>query len=160
MKAHGIKAVAIAAGCAIALGAIGGALTDIGPWYLSLVMPSWKPPDWAFGPIWTTILALAAAAGVISWRRDQTTTGRRRIIGLFALNGAFNILWSLLFFKLHRPDQALLEVGFLWLSILALILAFRAKAPLASLLLAPYLIWVSIASVLNYQVFEMNGPFG
>ncbi len=153
------KAIAAAAGAAIAVGAIGGVLTDISPWYLGLAMPSWKPPDWAFGPIWTTILAFAAAAGVISWRKGPALIGRPRIILLFTLNACFNILWSLLFFRLHRPDLALWEVGALWLSILLLILAFRRNAPLASLLLAPYLIWVSIASLLNYQVVAMNGPF-
>jgi tryptophan-rich sensory protein len=154
------KAIATAAAAALAVGAIGGTLTDISPWYLSLEMPSWKPPDWAFGPIWTGILALAAAAGVVSWRNDQTIVGRRRILTLFALNGFFNVLWSLLFFKLKRPDLALWEVSALWLSVLLPILAFRRSAPLASLLLVPYLIWVSIASVLNYQVVAMNGPFG
>ncbi len=154
------KAIAAAAGAALAVGAIGGTLTDISPWYLNLAMPSWKPPDWAFGPIWTAILSLAAAAGVISWRREPTPIGRRRILTLFALNGSFNVIWSLLFFKLQRPDLALWEVGGLWLSILLLILAFRRGAPLASLLLTPYLIWVTIASALNYQVVEMNAPFG
>jgi tryptophan-rich sensory protein len=154
------KAIATAAAAAFAVGAIGGTLTDISPWYLNLAMPSWKPPDWAFGPIWTGILALAAAAGVVSWRNDPTIVGRRRILTLFALNGSFNLIWSLLFFKLKRPDLALWEVSALWLSILLLILAFRRTAPLASLLLMPYLIWVSIASALNYQVVDLNGPFG
>ncbi len=154
------KAIAAAAGAAIAVGAIGGALTDISPWYLSLAMPPWKPPDWAFGPIWTAILALAAAAGYLSWQNAHTIPRQRRILALFALNGSFNVIWSLLFFKLQRPDLALWEVSGLWLSILLLILAFRRSTPLASLLLAPYLIWVSIASALNYQVVEMNGPFG
>jgi tryptophan-rich sensory protein len=154
------KAIAAAAGAALAVGAIGGALTDISPWYLNLTMPSWKPPDWAFGPIWTTILALAAVAGVVSWRHELTIAGRRRIIALFALNGFCNVLWSLLFFRLQRPDLALWEVGGLWLSILFLILTFRRSAPFAGLLLMPYLIWVSIATALNYQVVELNGPFG
>ncbi len=154
------KAIATAAAAALAVGAVGGTLTDISPWYLNLAMPSWKPPDWAFGPIWTGILALAAAAGVVSWRNDPTIVGRRRILTLFALNGFFNLLWSLLFFKLKRPDLALWEVSALWLSILLLVLNFRRSAPLASLLLVPYLIWVSIASLLNYQVVDMNGPFG
>ena len=154
------KAIAAAAGAAIAVGAIGGALTDISPWSLNLAMPSWKPPDWAFGPIWTAILALAAAAGYTAWRAEHSLAGHQRILALFALNGSFNVIWTLLFFKLQRPDLALWEVGGLWLSILLLMLAFRRGAPLASLLLAPYLIWVSIASALNYQVVEMNGPFG
>ncbi len=154
------KAIAAAAGAAILVGGIGGALTDISPWYLNLAMPPWKPPDWAFGPIWTGILGLAAASGVVYWRKEHSLAGRRRMFGLFGLNAGFNIFWSLLFFKLQRPDWALWEVPFLWLSILFLILAFRRSAPLASALLAPYLIWVSIATALNYQVVLMNGPFG
>lgn len=160
MKNGKVRQIAAAAAGAVFIGGAGGALTEIGPWYFALEKPGWKPPDVAFGPIWTTILTLSAAAAVIAWRADETSGGHRRLVILAAANGLFNILWSLLFFKLQRPDLALAEVGLLWLSILAPMLAFRRKAPVASLLLAPYLIWVSIASLLNYQIVAMNGPFG
>ena len=71
-----------------------------------------------------------------------------------------NVLWSLLFFRLHRPDWALIEVVFLWLSIGVLILFLAKVSRTASALLAPYLVWVSIAAALNYEVVKMNPPFG
>jgi tryptophan-rich sensory protein len=155
-----VKAVLVAALAALFVAIMGGTLTEIGPWYLSLQEPSWKPPDYAFGPIWTAILAMAAASGAIAWRANTTPRFHQQIIALFALNGALNILWSLLFFKLHRPDWALYEVGFFWLSILALILALFRHSRRASLLLLPYLLWVTIASKLNDVVVTLNGPFG
>ncbi len=81
------------------------------------------------------------------------------MLGLFAANGFLNILWSLVFFKLHRPDFALVEVAALWLSILVLGVFLYRRAPLAGLLMVPYLVWVSIAAALNYQVVVLNGPF-
>jgi tryptophan-rich sensory protein len=151
--------VATAACAAIAIAAIGGTLTDLGPWYQSLREPSWKPPDAAFGLIWTVIFSLAAVSGVLAWRADRTVRGRQWIIGLFAVNGFFNVLWSLVFFKLRRPDFSLIEVGALWLSILALIVFLYRRSPVASLLLVPYLAWVSTAALLNYDVVVLNGPF-
>jgi tryptophan-rich sensory protein len=151
--------VATAACAAIAVAAVGGTLTELGPWYHSLKEPSWKPPDAAFGVIWTAIYAFAAAAGVIGWRADHSVRGRQWMLGLFAANGFFNVLWSLVFFKLHRPDFALVEVAALWLSILVLGIFLYRRAALAGLLMAPYLLWVSIAAALNYQVVVLNGPF-
>ncbi len=153
-------AVIIGAVAAIAVAAIGGTLTDLGPWYQSLDEPSWKPPDAAFGPIWTVIFALAVVAGVLGWTNEPKTAGRQRIIGLFAVNGLLNILWSLMFFKVRRPDLALVEVGALWLSVLALIITLYRRSGLASAVLVPYLVWVSIAAALNYEVVLLNGPFG
>ncbi len=137
----------------------GGALTEIGPWYHSLRSPPWRPPNWAFGPVWTTIGIFTCAAAVIIWRASPTAWDKIETIGLFAINAVLNIVWSLLFFKLKRPDWALIEVVFLWLSILALILGFYPRSPLAAALLVPYLIWVSIASVLNRAMVRLNAPF-
>lgn len=151
--------VATAACAAIAVAAIGSTVTDLGPWYQSLKEPSWKPPDAAFGLIWTVIFALTAAAGVLAWRSDRRLRARQWMLGLFAINGFFNILWSLVFFKLQRPDYALVEVAALWASILVLIVFCYPRRPLAALLLVPYLLWVSVAAALNYQVVVLNGPF-
>jgi len=137
----------------------GGALTEIGPWYHSLRNPPWRPPNWAFGPVWGVIGAFTCAAAVIIWRASPTAGDKAVILVLFAINAVLNIAWSLLFFKLRRPDWALIEVAFLWLSILVLIIAFYPRSPLAAALLVPYLIWVSIASVLNRAMVRLNGPF-
>jgi tryptophan-rich sensory protein len=156
-----VRPVAVAAACALVTAAIGGTLTEIGPWYLQLHKPSWQPAPPAFGIIWTSIFSLTTVAAVLAWRRISTDVARREwMIGLFALNGFFNILWSLLFFRLHRPDWALAEVGLLWLSIAGLILFLARISRTAAWLLAPYLAWVSVAAFLNLTIVRLNGPFG
>ena len=154
------KPVVVAAAAAISVAVLGALMTDLGPWYASLKQPSWKPPDWAFGPVWTTIFAHAAAAGVIGWRRAPSRPDRELLLALFAANGFLNVFWSLLYFRLHRPDWALFEVPFLWLSVLALIVVLTRFSKGAAWLLAPYLAWVAIAALLNWQTVRLNGPFG
>jgi tryptophan-rich sensory protein len=154
------RAIAVAAAAAVFVGALGSTVTDLGPWYEALEKPDWQPPGPAFGAIWTAIYALTAAAAVVTWRRAPKGAEREWLIGLFALNGFLNVLWSLLFFRVHRPDWSLIEVAFLWLSIVALIVFTSRHARLAGVLLTPYLIWVSIATVLNFEVVRLNGPFG
>ena len=150
----------MAALATILVSAVGATLTDLGPWYQSLKEPSWRPPDQAFGLIWTVIFSLAALSAIYSWR-DTTSLERRRFIAImFAANGFLNVVWSLVFFKLRRPDFSLVEVGALWLSLVVLIIATARESWRASILLVPYLIWVSIAAVLNYDVVRLNGPFG
>jgi tryptophan-rich sensory protein len=136
------------------------AATDLGPWYQVLVKPSWQPPDWLFGPAWTLIYALAALAAATAWTAARDLAAQRRVIVLFGLNALLNILWSQLFFGLHRPDWALVEVVFLWLSVLVLIIAMRPISPRASWLLVPYLAWVTFAGILNLAVVRLNPPFG
>ncbi len=154
------KPIVVAAAAALFVSVLGGLMTDLGPWYANLKQPSWKPPDWAFGPIWTTIFALAATAGVIGWRRLPTRAQREAMLALFALNGFLNSLWSLLYFRLHRPDWSLFEVPLLWLSVLALIVLLWRSARPSAWLLVPYLVWVTIATVLNAGTVQLNGPFG
>lgn len=90
----------------------------------------------------------------------RTGPEREWLVGLFSLNGFLNILWSLLFFQLHRPDWSLVEVCFLWLSVVSLIIFTARHSRLAGMLLTPYLVWVSPASVLNFDVVRLNAPFG
>ena len=155
-----IWAILVAGAAAVAVAAIGGTLTTIGPWYLHLTKPAWTPPDLAFPIIWTLIFALAAVAGVTAWRAARTPAAREWIIGLFALNGFLNILWSLLFFRLQRPDWALVEAAALWLSVAALVIVLFRRSRVASLLMTPYLVWVSAAFALNYEIVHLNPPFG
>lgn len=97
---------------------------------------------------------------MIGWRRLPSRGGRELLLALFALNGLLNVFWSLLYFRLHRPDWALFEVPFLWLSVLALIIVLTRVSRLAAWLLAPYLAWVAIAATLNWQTVQLNAPFG
>jgi tryptophan-rich sensory protein len=154
------RPVVVAALAALAVAVLGGLATDLGTWYEALRKPAWQPPDWAFGPAWTLIFALAAIAGVLAWRAAPNGAARERILLLFAINGFLNVLWSLLFFRLHRPDWALIEVGLLWLSIVALIVGLAPHSRAASWLLVPYLLWVSFAAMLNLAVVRLNAPFG
>jgi len=139
---------------------IGGALTELGPWYYSLRQPDWKPPDAAFGVIWTTIFTLCAVSAWRAWEAANTRALRLRVVILFGINAVLNMVWSALYFKLQRPDWAMVEVVFLWLSIGALIVGLWRLSRLTSGLLIPYWVWVSVASVLNLQTIYLNGPFG
>jgi tryptophan-rich sensory protein len=152
--------VLFAIGWAVILGGAGGMLTSIGPWYRNLKKPSWQPPDWLFGPAWTLILGLAGWAFVLAWRGTETDADRTLLLALYAVNFAFHFLWSPLFFKLRRPDWALLEVPFLWASVLAMFVLLRDWSPTASWMIAPYLAWVSFAAVLNWKIVRLNAPFG
>lgn len=138
---------------------IGGALTELGPWYYQLKQPPWKPPDAAFGAIWTTIFSLCSVSAWLAWNASPTSGRRRKVLLLFIFSGALNIFWSFLYFYLQRPDWAMWELFPLWLSVLWLVLGLWRESRLASLLVLPYLIWVSIAGVLNYNTIILNGPF-
>ena len=139
---------------------IGAALTELGPWYFALRHPSWKPPDAAFGAIWSTIFTLCAISAWLAWQAADTPALRRRVAWLFGINALLNIVWSALYFKLQRPDWALFEVVFLWLSILVLMGGLWRLSRWASWLLLPYAVWVAIAALLNLQTVGLNGPFG
>jgi tryptophan-rich sensory protein len=148
-----------AAAVAIVVAIAGGVLTEVGPWYQSLRKPSWKPPDWAFGPVWTTILVMAAISAALAWEAAPDGTAKAWVFAVLAVNSVLNIAWSGIFFKLRRPDLALIEVGLLWLSILALVVVLGRYSFVAGLLMLPYLVWVSIASFLNYRIVQLNRPF-
>ena len=150
--------LAAAAACAVTA-TLGGFATRIGPWYHGLRKPAWQPPDWLFGPAWTLIFGFIAASGVLAWWGASDWGRRALVLALFALNAVLNVLWSVLFFTWRRPDWALIEVVALWLSILALVIAFIPFALPASLLLLPYLAWVAFAAVLNRAIVRLNAPF-
>jgi benzodiazapine receptor len=152
--------VIVAALCALALAGAGGLLTEVGPWYRALRKPGLQPPDWLFGPAWTLILGMAAAAGVLAWRGAPDGAAHTRVALLFAVNALFHLLWSPLFFKFKRPDWSLFEVVFLWGSVLALVIGLAPYSAAASWLVVPYLVWVSFAAWLNYAIVRLNGPFG
>lgn len=153
------RPLVVAAVAAVAVAVLGGLATDIGPWYAGLRKPPWQPPDWLFGPVWTAIYALAVIAGARGWTRAGGRDAREWLIVVFAANAFFNVLWSLLFFRLHRPDWALLEVGVLWSSILVLVIVLWRKDRVGGMLLLPYLAWVTFASYLNLVIVELNAPF-
>lgn len=150
----------VAAAWAIVLGGAGGALTEIGKWYRDLKKPSWQPPDWLFGPAWTVILGLSAWSFYRAWMAAPSSADQLIIGGLFAVNFVLHLLWSPLFFKIKRPDWALFENVFLWLSVLAMCLVLPQYDSFAAWLNVPYICWVSFAFLLNWEIVKLNGPFG
>ena len=153
------KGLAIAFACSILVSSIGASFTDLGPWYQALKQPDWKPPDAAFGIIWSIIFTLCAVSGWYAWKVSNSSANKVRIALLFAVNGFLNILWSWLYFHLHRPDWAMMEVYFLWFSVLLLIMGLWRLSKISSLMLLPYLVWVTAAGFLNAATVELNGPF-
>jgi len=135
----------------------GAVLTNLDNWYFQLKQPSWKPPDAAFGLIWSTIFALTAAAAWLSWNAAQNHKKRMLFLTLYLVNAFLNTLWSVIYFQMHRPDWSFIECFFLWTSIFLLIVFQWGTSRLASALLVPYLIWVTIATVLNWETVVLNG---
>lgn len=115
--------------------------------------------DWAFGPAWTVILGIAAWSGVLAWTNASSSAEQVRILVLFGVNVLLHMLWSPLFFNLRRPDWALIEVPFLWLSIVALMIGLAPLSATSDWLLAPYLFWVTFAAFLNLTIVRLNRPF-
>jgi tryptophan-rich sensory protein len=155
-----LSTIITATGVTIVVLGVGGAMTSVGPWYQNLRKPVWNPPNWVFGPAWTIILGLAAWAGVDAWDNTNDPESQTIILSLFGVNIVLHMLWSPLFFNLRRPDWALIEVPFLWLSILALIIGLAPLSQISTWALLPYLLWVTFAAFLNLVIVRLNRPFG
>jgi tryptophan-rich sensory protein len=158
--ARRVLPVLAAAVAAMATAVLGVLMTDLGPWYQTLKVPAWKPPDIIFGPAWGVIFSLAALAGLFAWHSTRSFAFRKRLVELFMLNGLLNALWSGLFFRMQRPDLAAVEVLFLAGSIVWLIVHVRPVSLMAARLLGVYLAWVVFAGALTVAVARLNGPFG
>jgi benzodiazapine receptor len=131
-------------------------LKEITTWYVSLPKPGWTPPNWAFGPIWSTLYVLMGISLFLVWREGLDRKDVRIAILIFAIQLFLNVLWSLVFFGTHNIFGGLVFVIILWISILINIIVFYRVSKPAAIILIPYLIWVSIASYLNYSVFILN----
>lgn len=136
---------------------IGSLFTDpeIGGWYARIEKPSWTPPNWVFGPVWSTLYLMMAVAAWLVWK-EKGWAGASAPLALFGAQLVFNALWSILFFGMHRVGLALLDIILLWSAILATILTFWRISPLAAALMLPYLLWVTYASALNYSIWKLN----
>ncbi|MCB0062174.1 MAG: tryptophan-rich sensory protein [Caldilineaceae bacterium] len=139
-------------------------------WYRTIKKPSWNPPSWLFGPVWTVLYALMGIASWLVWREGESKGWRRfatpwrhpqdeQVKGALRLYGVhlvFNALWSVLFFGRHRIGLALGEVTVLWALILSTLVRFSRIRPLAGLLLVPYQLWVTFATILNFRIWQLN----
>lgn len=139
---------------AFAAGAVGAvASVNAVSFYAQLSKPSWAPPAWVFGPVWSALYLLMGVAAWLVWR----SPGSKGVaLGLFGAQLAANALWSWLFFAWHRGALAAVEVLVLLALIVATVVAFWRTSRLASLLLGPYLLWVGFASVLTWAVWRSN----
>lgn len=142
----------------LAAGAIGGRATypAIPGWYQSLEKPSWTPPEWLFGPAWTTLYIFMGVAAWLVWRHGGWRS-QKRPLTLFVVQVVLNALWSLLFFGMRNPALGLVEIVVLWIAILATLLAFWKVSRLAGGLMVPYLAWVTFATALNFAIWRLNG---
>jgi tryptophan-rich sensory protein len=137
---------------------VGGAATfftepSIPTWYAALNKPGFNPPNWVFAPVWTTLYVLMGIAAARVWNK----TGFGLEIGVWTAQLVLNLFWSMIFFSLHRIGAALVEIGVLWLTILATLVLFWRRDRTAGLLFVPYLAWVSFASALNFAIWQLNG---
>jgi len=126
-----------------------------GEWYASLKKPSWNPPGWLFGPVWTALYTMMAVAAWLVWKEGGFAV-QRRPLTLFLVQLALNAAWTPLFFGLHWIGVAFAEITLLWLTIAATIATFRPVSRTATWLLVPYLAWVSFAAVLNFTLWRLN----
>jgi len=171
MRINNLFKLVIAIGISLGAGVIGAFFTAPAVqsiWYAELMKPALNPPTWVFGPVWTTLFALMGIAAFLIWRKYDKLTlsgveglaNRKKQIkialGIFFAQLVLNTLWSIIFFGLYSPGGALVEIVFLWLAILATIVAFYKISKPATWLLLPYILWVSFAVYLNYSIYVLN----
>ncbi len=124
-------------------------------WYHQLQKPTWNPPGYLFGPVWTLLYTLMAVAAWLVWKRAGLV-GAKLALWLFIGQLILNGMWTWIFFGLHKPGAALIEIIVLWITILATLIAFWQQSTIAGVLLIPYLAWVSFATVLTFAIWRLN----
>ncbi len=138
------------------IGGISGYYTasNIQSWYVTLIKPSFNPPNYLFGPVWTSLYIIMGISFYMIW--SSTKSNKNKLIGIYLFQLVLNFLWSFIFFKYHAIGIAAIEIVFLWLSILTMIMMFYKNNKWAALINIPYLLWVSFASVLNISIYLLN----
>ncbi len=139
-------------------GIVGSLFTipSIPTWYATLQKPLLSPPSWVFGPVWTALYFLMGVSLFLVLRKGVKERRVKEAALIFCIQLGLNVLWSLLFFGLHSPILALIDIIALWFSIVWTIVVFYKLSRPAGLLLIPYLAWVSFASYLNYAIWIIN----
>ena len=148
----------IAVALPVAVGGLSGFATarGVSTWYPTLVKPSFNPPAWVFGPVWTVLYIMMGVAAYLVWLRGVDADGVRVALAVFVVQLVLNGLWSILFFGMHSLGWALFEIIVLWVAIAATIWLFWRVVPAAGVLLLPYWAWVSFATVLNASLWWLN----
>lgn len=158
MKLNNFFKFIIAVGVSELAGIIGSAFTisAIQNWYTRLVKPALNPPSWIFGPVWTTLYALMGIAVFLIWKNGLERKDVRMALGVFGIQLFLNALWSIIFFGLHSPGLALVDIAALWIAIVWTMFVFYKISKPAAYLLVPYILWVSFAMYLNYSIYVLN----
>jgi tryptophan-rich sensory protein len=126
-------------------------------WYESLVKPSFTPPSWVFGPAWTLLYLMMGIALYLVWRKGLSEPGVKTALVIFLIQMGLNGIWSPLFFGMHAPGLALIDILILWWAIGVTVYVFFGQSKVAGALLLPYWAWVTFAAVLNYSFWRLNG---
>jgi translocator protein len=147
-------ALVIAIAICFSVAGLGGLATapNIPTWYAELSKPSWTPPGWLFGPVWSALYLCMAIAAWLVWRRGGASVP----LLLFGAQLVLNAAWSWIFFSFHNPGMALADLVLLWMAIAATTVAFWRRSAWAGFLFVPYLAWVSFAGVLNFAIWRLN----
>jgi translocator protein len=157
VKRSDITKLVIAILIPLALGAIAGRFTAqaVPDWFASLNRPSFSPPNWIFGPVWTVLYILLGISLFLIWKQIPSKQ-RNNALWIFSLQMFLNFIWSFVFFYFHQIGLALIVIIGLWISIIFMLISFYKIKPLAAYLNMPYLLWVTFASVLNAGYFILN----
>jgi benzodiazapine receptor len=141
----------------LSLGAIAGMFTSqsVPEWYATLNRPSFNPPNWIFGPVWTSLYILMGISFFLIWKQEASKV-RNRAILIFLLQLLLNFAWSFIFFFFNLIGLALVEIILLWISIVMMLVVFYKIKPVASYINIPYLLWVTFATVLNASYYILN----
>lgn len=131
-------------------------VTGLGSWYQNLQKPSWNPPNWLFGPVWTVLYIMMGIAFYLVWRSGAAVRTKQKAMGAWIVQLVLNFLWSFIFFNQHAIGSALIEIIILWLAILVTIFLFARCSKAAAWLLVPYISWVSFAAFLTYTIWILN----
>ncbi len=141
-----------------AAGLIGTIFTmdSIPTWYAALNKPSFNPPNWLFGPVWTVLYLMMGISLFIVWKEDLKNKIVKSAFIIFMIQLFLNTIWSVVFFGMQSVSGGLIIIVLLWLMILFTIIKFIKISRVAGILLIPYLLWVSFATFLNYSIFQLN----
>lgn len=142
----------------VILGGVSGLfnVSAIDGWYQTINKPSWNPPSWIFGPVWTTLYVMMGIALYLVWKAEASSILKKTAISLFAIQFVLNFFWSFIFFNQQEMGWALVEIIVMWVFILLTIFAFANISKIAAWLLVPYICWVSFATILNYTLWHLN----
>ncbi|MFA6314856.1 MAG: TspO/MBR family protein [Candidatus Paceibacterota bacterium] len=139
-------------------GIIGSVFTisAIPTWYATLTRPALNPPSWLFGPVWTTLYLLMGIAAFLVWNKGLDRKDVRKALAVFGLQLVLNAAWSIIFFGLHSPLWAFVDIAFMWFTIIWTMFLFYKISKPAMWLLLPYILWVSFAGYLNFMIWILN----